>query len=73
MLIPFLIVFGLAAVGYDYVSTHDGVLETPSRAAPAPSRTAQGYYPYRGKVSTPAVRVVSSKDEYGNLHMEIQE
>lgn len=70
MLIPFLVVFGLAAAAYDYTTTHNGVLETPSHAGRI---QADSTYPYRGKVRTAAVRVTGTKDKYGNLHMEIEE
>lgn len=72
MLIPLLLIAGLAVAAWDYDATHQAPPKNLQTRTESVQRTSCEY-PCRGKVHTAPVNVVATKDEYGMLHMDVQE
>lgn len=70
MLIPLLLIAGLAVGAYDYVSTHQ---DPPAdlRSRPLTIQRDRVEYPGRGHAHTEPVLVTSTVDAGGFHHMEI--
>lgn len=77
MLLPILVVFGVAVAVYDYTSTHT----TPPAAPRSPARvvydtrsyrpSGECLHPCRGYVRTQPVSIKTVRDKYGNEHLDI--